>query len=71
MCVCTKLLQLYLTLCDAVDCSLSGSSVHAILQARILVWIAISFSRESSQARDQTVSLMSPALAGRLSINKR
>ena len=46
MCVCTKLLQLCLTQCDAMDCSLSGSSVHGILQARILVWIAISFSRD-------------------------
>ena len=71
MCMCTKWLHLCLTQCDAMDCSLSGSSVHGILQARILVWTAISFSRGSSQARDQTVSLMSPALAGRLSINKR
>ena len=38
-----------LTLCDPMDCSLSGSSVHEISQARILEWIAISFSRESSQ----------------------
>ena len=34
------------TLCDPVDCSLSGSSVHGILQARILEWVAISFSRD-------------------------
>ena len=37
------------TLCDPVDCSPSGSSVHGILQARILEWVAISFSRGSSQ----------------------
>ena len=37
------------TLCDPMDCSLSGSSVHGILQARILEWVAISFSRGSSQ----------------------
>ena len=37
-----------------VDCSLPGSSVHGILQARILEWVAISFSRRSSQPRDQT-----------------
>ena len=37
-----------------MDCSLSGSSVHRIIQARILEWVAISFSRESSQPRDQT-----------------
>ena len=37
-----------------MDCSPLGSSVHGILQARILEWVAISFSRESSQPRDQT-----------------
>ena len=40
------------TLCDPGDCSLPGSSVHGILQARILEWVAISFSRGSSQPRD-------------------
>ena len=40
--------QLYPTLCDPMDCSLPGSSVHGILQARILEWIVISFSRGSS-----------------------
>ena len=42
------------TLCDPVDCSPAGSSVHGILQARILEWVAISFSRESSRPRDRT-----------------
>jgi len=37
-----------------MDCSLPGSSVHGILQARILEWVAILFSRESSLCRDQT-----------------
>ena len=47
------------TLCDPMDCSLPGSSVHGIFQARILEWVAISFSRGSSQPRDQTrVSLI-------------
>ena len=41
-----------LTLWDPMDCSLPGSSVHGILQARILEWGAISFSRRSSQPRD-------------------
>ena len=36
------------TLCDPVDCSPQGSSIHGILQARILEWVAISFSRRSS-----------------------
>ena len=40
--------------CDPMGCSLPGSSVHAILQARILEWVAISFSRGSSQPRDRT-----------------
>ena len=39
---------------DPMDCSLPGSSVHGILQARIWDWVAISFSRESSQPRNQT-----------------
>ena len=42
------------TLCDPMDCSLPGSSVHGILQARILEWVAISFSRGSSWPRDRT-----------------
>ena len=40
------------TLCDPMDCSLPGSSVHGIFQARILEWVAISFSRRSSQPGD-------------------
>ena len=43
-----------LTLCDPMDCSLLCSSVHGIFQARILEWIAISFSRESSWPKDRT-----------------
>ena len=46
--------QSCLTLCDPMDCSPLGSSVHGILQARILEWVAISFSRGSSQPRYQT-----------------
>ena len=46
--------QSCLTLCDPLDYSLPGSSVHGILQARILEWVAISFSRGSSWPRDQT-----------------
>ena len=43
-----------LTLCDPMDCSLPGSSVYGILQARILEWVAISFFRGSSRPRDRT-----------------
>ena len=42
------------TLCNPMDCSLPGSSVHEIFQARILEWVAIPFSRGSSQPRDWT-----------------
>ena len=42
------------TLCNPMDCSPPGSSIHGILQTRILEWVAISFSRESSQPRDRT-----------------
>ena len=45
--------QSCLTLCDPVDCSLPGSSVPGISQARILEWAALSFSRGSSQSRDR------------------
>ena len=41
------------TLCDPMDCSLPGPSVHEILQTRILEWVAIPFSRGSSQPRDR------------------
>ena len=46
--------QSCLTLCNPMDCSPPGSSVHGILWARILEWVAISFSRGSSQPRDRT-----------------
>ena len=51
----------HVRLCDPVDRSPPGSSVHGILQARTLEWVAISSFRESSRPRD----LASPALAGR------
>ena len=50
----SEVAQLCPTVCDPTDCSLPGSSVHGIFQARVLEWIAISFSRGSSQPRDQT-----------------
>ena len=50
------------TLCDPIDCSLLGSSVHGILQTRILEWVAISFSRISSHPMDGT---RVPCIAGR------
>ena len=49
----SEVTQSCLTLCDPMDCSLPGSSVHGIFQARVLEWVAISFSRGSSQPRDR------------------
>ena len=49
-----KVTQLFLTLWGPKDCSLPDSSVHGILQERILAWVAIPFSRGSSWLRDQT-----------------
>jgi len=53
-CEWVKVAQSCSTLCDPMDCFLPVSSVHGILQARLLEWVAISFSRGSSQPRDQT-----------------
>ena len=50
VCVCA---QSCLTLCNSRDCGSPGSSIHQISQARIRVWVAISYSREYSQSRDQ------------------
>ena len=44
--------QLCPALCDPMDCSLPGSSVYGIFQARVLEWVAISFSRGSSRPGD-------------------
>ena len=52
-----KVVQSCLTLCDPIDYSLSGSSVHGILQARILASIALPFSRGSSQPRSPTLQV--------------
>ena len=46
--------QSYLTVCNPMDCSPPGSSVHGILQARRLEWVAMPFSRVSSRPRDGT-----------------
>ena len=46
--------QLGPTFCDRMECSPPGSSVHEILQAKILEWVAIPFSRVSSLPRDRT-----------------
>ena len=60
--MCAKSVQSCLTLGNTMDCSLPGSSVHAMLKARILEWVAISSSRRPTQPSEQTLSFMSPAL---------
>ena len=63
VCVCS-VAQLCPALCDPMDCSPPGSSVHGILQARIQEWAAMPSSRGSSQPRKRTsVPFASPALA--------
>ena len=52
--VLSEVAQLCLTLCNPMHCSLPASSLHGILQVRILEWVAISFSRGSSWPRDLT-----------------
>ena len=58
--------QVCQTLCDPMDCSLPGSSVHGISLARIQEWVVISFSRGSAR---QGLNSVSPALAGRFFIS--
>ena len=60
----SKLLQLCLTLCDPMDCSPPGSSVHGILQARVLEGVAMPSSGDLPDPGIKPASLMSPALAG-------
>ena len=55
LCMCVKSLQLCLTLCDTMNCSLPGSSVHGILHARILEWVAMPSSMRSSPPKDLTL----------------
>ena len=74
-CMHAKSFQSCPTLCDPMDCSLPGSSVHDIFQARILMWVDISFLSPSpstphphpgdlSDPGIKTASLISPALIG-------
>ena len=65
---CAKSLQSCPTLCDPMDGSLPGSSGHGILQARILVWVAVPSPGDLPDPQMEPVSLKSPALGGRLFI---
>ena len=57
--------QSCLTLWDSLDCSLPGSSIHGIFQARILKWVAIFYSKGLSQPRDQTCISCVSCIEGR------
>ena len=60
-----KSLQSRPTLCNPIDCRSQGSSVHRILQARILEWVAMPSSRGSSRLRNQTHVSYGSCLAGK------
>ena len=62
VCVRAKSLQSCLTLCDRMDCSPPGSSVHGILQARILEWVAMPSSRDLPNPGIEPASLAAPEL---------
>ena len=65
LCVCTKSIQSCPTLCHLMDRSPPGTSVHGILQARILEWVAMTSSRGSSRPRDRTCVSCDSCTAGR------
>ena len=64
MCVHDRSLQSCSILCDPLDCSPPGSSVHGILQSRILEWVAMTSFRGSSQAEDETCVSWGSCIAG-------
>ena len=64
------LLQSCPTLCDSMDCSPPGSSVHGILQARVLEWVAISSYRGSSPPRDRICISCGSCITGRFFITQ-
>ena len=68
VCVCARVhaksLQSCSSLCNTMDCSPPGSSVHGILQARILEWVIMCSSKGSSKPGTELTSLMSPVLVG-------
>ena len=68
VCVCS-VIQLCLTLCGPMDYSPPHSSVHGIFQARILKWVAISYSRGSSQLRDWTRVFCVPCIGRQILYN--
>ena len=68
--LCAKSLQSCLTLRDPMDCSPPGSSIHGILQTKILEWVAMPSSRGSSRPRNQTRVSCSSSVADRFFTNE-
>ena len=64
-CVCAKSLQLCLTLCNAMDCSSPGSSVHGLLQGRILEWVASPSFRHGGVYKGIKIKVSSSAWSSR------
>ena len=69
----SEVAQSYLTLCDPMDCSLPGSSIHGIFKARVLEWGAISFSRGIFPTRSPTLQAdaLPSELPGKLVVVER
>ena len=68
VCVCVCVSSSFGSIRDPMDCSLPGSSVHGILHARVLEWVAFSSSRDLQDPEIEPMSLRSPALASRFFI---
>jgi len=62
VCVCVLVAQSCPTLCNPIDCSPPGPSIHGILQARTLEWVAMSFSKRNCQKKESDVTQSCPTL---------
>ena len=62
----SEVVQLCLTLHDPMDCSLPGSSVHGIFQARVLEWVAIAFSTHPYMTTGKTIALIRWTFVGKV-----
>ena len=60
VCMCVLIAQSYPTLCNPIDCSPPGPSIHGILQAKTLEWVAISFSKRNYRKKESEVAQSCP-----------
>ena len=65
----SEVAESYPTLCNPMDCSLPGSSLHGILQARVLEWVAISFSKRNYRKKESEVAQSCPTLCNPMDCN--